>query len=185
MYDFYEIPLKLKRTNHHNPLFVQERSNQSFDAFVNYLLRSDFPKEKIIVGIELYARTYTIYQTNSSILGSTVKKEGKQGKYTQINGILSYFEICELSQNQNWTYNWLNEEQVPYLFDGNDQIAFFEDWDSIEAKATYVKSNGLGGMSFFSLDMDDFTGNFCNQGFFPLVNTAKDTLDSVKYLQIF
>lgn len=28
----------------------------------------------------------------------------------------------------------------------------------------------------WAIDLDDFTGNFCNQGKYPLINTLKDAL---------
>jgi chitinase len=31
---------------------------------------------------------------------------------------------------------------------------------------------GLAGIMFWALDLDDFTGGFCNEGKYPLMNTA-------------
>lgn len=63
------------------------------------------------------------------------------------------------------------------MSDKIDQVAFFEDSDSIAAKTAYVKSNYLGGLSVFSIEMDDFTGIFCMQGKFPLINSIRETFD--------
>lgn len=35
----------------------------------------------------------------------------------------------------------------------------------------------LGGAMFWAMDLDDFTGNKCDQGKFPLINTAKDIVN--------
>lgn len=42
---------------------------------------------------------------------------------------------------------------------------------SIEAKVKYIMDRKLGGAMLWSLDMDDFTGRFCNQGSYPLLST--------------
>lgn len=35
---------------------------------------------------------------------------------------------------------------------------------------------GLAGIMFWALDLDDFTGEFCNEGKYPLMNTAVNLL---------
>jgi len=35
----------------------------------------------------------------------------------------------------------------------------------------------LGGAMFWAMDLDDFRGDKCNEGKFPLINTAKDIVN--------
>ena len=37
----------------------------------------------------------------------------------------------------------------------------------------------MGGVMFWALDLDDFSGTFCDQGKYPLIQQTVDTLHSV------
>lgn len=39
-----------------------------------------------------------------------------------------------------------------------------------------MKKNNFAGAMVWSLDLDDFTGTFCNQGKYPLITTLKTAL---------
>ena len=40
----------------------------------------------------------------------------------------------------------------------------------------FIKANNLGGAFLWSIDLDDFLGNQCNQGMFPLMSAIKNEL---------
>lgn len=41
---------------------------------------------------------------------------------------------------------------------------------SLFIQVRYLKDNGFGGAFVWALDMDDFKGQFCNQGNYPLIS---------------
>ena len=41
----------------------------------------------------------------------------------------------------------------------------------------------LGGVMFWAIDIDDFTGTHCDQGLFPLINTVKKYFEENKSKQ--
>lgn len=47
-------------------------------------------------------------------------------------------------------------------------------------QAKYVKDNKFGGAFVWALDLDDFSGQFCGQGNYPLINHLRSLLDSGK-----
>lgn len=54
----------------------------------------------------------------------------------------------------------------------------FDDVRSVEIKVKYAMENNLGGAMLWALDMDDFTGNFCNQGAYPILKVINHHLNS-------
>ena len=47
-----------------------------------------------------------------------------------------------------------------------------------------MQEQGLGGIMLWSLDLDDPTGKFCNQGPFPLATTVKAVLEGKRLVEL-
>ena len=45
-------------------------------------------------------------------------------------------------------------------------------------KANWVITHNIGGAFTWDTSLDDFSGQFCNEGTFPLIRTAMDTLSN-------
>ena len=52
----------------------------------------------------------------------------------------------------------------------------YEDRDSIKIKAQFANTKGLGGIMFFSIDMDDFSGLYGSR--YPLLTQVKHVMDT-------
>merc|ERR1712127_27181 len=81
---------------------------------------------------------------------------------------------CDLN-NKGWNSEWDDFFEVPYSYKG-DQWIGYDNKDSIELKVEYALEKNLGGIMFWSMDLDDFTGSHCNEGEYPLVRTARSSL---------
>jgi chitinase len=59
-------------------------------------------------------------------------------------------------------------QQVPYAYNG-DQWYGYDNIQSVDAKIAYIKAGGYGGFMVWAIDLDDFSGQFCGQGKYPLM----------------
>eukprot|EP00064_Thunnus_orientalis_P012303 superscaffoldBa00001872_g12338 len=67
---------------------------------------------------------------------------------------------------------WIDSQKVPYAVKGNQWVGF-DNQRSYDAKVDYLRSRQLGGAAVWTLDMDDFSGQFCEQGKYPLISHLK------------
>lgn len=58
--------------------------------------------------------------------------------------------------------------------------ALYEYYSDIP-QAQYLKDKKFGGAFIWSLDLDDFAGQFCGQGNYPLIGYLRSLLDSGKH----
>ncbi len=86
--------------------------------------------------------------------------------------IKAYYEICKMRTGA--------ENFDEYLKVPNAQVSgetcFYDNIRSIREKAQWVIDNNIGGAFTWDSSLDDFSGQFCNQGKFPLISTAINTL---------
>ncbi|XP_068946484.1 chitinase-3-like protein 2 isoform X1 [Petaurus breviceps papuanus] len=168
-------------TGHHSPLKkgTQDQRNSAYynvDYAVNYWKSQGMPEEKIIMGIPTYGRSFTLSTPSPNPgVGAPASAPGTPGQFTAEAGFLAYYEVCQFLQGA--TVKRIPEQQVPYAVKGNQWVGF-DDEESVETKVKYLKNSKLGGAMIWSLDLDDFTGQFCKKGSFPLLQAIKRTLDS-------
>ncbi|XP_072500419.1 chitinase-3-like protein 2 [Notamacropus eugenii] len=180
-FDFHgswDIPLV---TGHNSPLKKgsQDQRNSAYynvDYAVNYWKNQGMPGEKIIMGIPMYGRSFTLSTpASNSGVGAPANAAGTPGQFTAEPGFLAYYEVCQFLQGA--TVKRIPEQQVPYAVKGNQWVGF-DDVESVETKVQYLKNSGLGGAMIWSIDLDDFSGDFCKKGPYPLLQAIKRTLES-------
>ncbi|XP_069489158.1 chitinase-3-like protein 1 isoform X2 [Ambystoma mexicanum] len=159
------------RTGHGSPLYGDRAETESMpynsvDATMRYWRDSGAPADKLIMGIAAFGQTFTLASPSNTGIGAPIKGAGTPGPITKEGSSWSYYEICQFLQGA--TTIWIEEQKVPYSFK-NDQWVGYETPQSINAKVEYLKGQSFGGAVLWALDLDDFTGENCKQGKYPLL----------------
>ncbi|XP_037629459.1 acidic mammalian chitinase-like [Sebastes umbrosus] len=166
-------------TGHNSPLY-RSSSDQGDNIYYNvdfaikYWRDKGAPLEKLILGFTTYGRTFRTSSAANGV-GAPASGPASAGPYTREAGFWSYYEICTFLQGGS--VHWIDEQMVPYAIKGNEWVGF-DNRQSFEIKAQYMKDNKFGGAFIWSLDLDDFAGQFCGQGNYPLISYLRSLLDS-------
>lgn len=163
-------------TGHNSPLYTETGGNKklSVDYAVNLWLSRGCAKDKLVMGMGTYGRTFTLVNKARTGLNADASGPGAAGPSTSAKGFLSYYEICDFVKNKGWTSEFIDEIKSPIAYKG-DQWVGYDDQTSIAIKSQYIKDKGLGGGMIWALDLDDFTGS-CGEGNYPLLTTINRIL---------
>jgi chitinase len=116
----------------HNAPLRDSPGRLSVEQASNYWNLKGMPKEKIIVGLATYGRTWSTWG-NFTLQGLPGNGAGTAGVYSGERGFLAYYEICEKLEKKKWTKKWLKEQAAPYAY-GQDNFVSYDDIDSISEK---------------------------------------------------
>ncbi|XP_011310399.1 acidic mammalian chitinase [Fopius arisanus] len=143
------------------------------EAAVKYWLEQGAPRDKLVLGMPLYGRAFTLTNPSDNAVGASARGAGAAGPYTREPGMLGYNEICEMQSQGNWNIVFDEERRVPYAVKG-DQWVGYDNIKSIREKAELVKDLGLAGAMVWSIETDDFKG-ICGHKY-PLLKTINSVL---------
>uniref|UniRef100_A0A8D2KZV3 GH18 domain-containing protein n=1 Tax=Varanus komodoensis TaxID=61221 RepID=A0A8D2KZV3_VARKO len=166
-------------TGHNSPL---HKGLETYDPvpFYNceyamkYWKDNGAPAEKLLMGFPTYGRTFRLTSSNTGV-GAPASGGGTPGNYTKTSGVLAYYEVCGFLQGA--TKEWIEEQEVPYAFKDEDWVGY-DDEKSFQLKVQFLKREKYGGAMIWTLGMDDFSGMFCGEGAYVLVNKLKDILEN-------
>lgn len=171
-----------KTTGHNSPLYPLDGATGIDEQFtmkyaVDYWIERGADPKKIILGIGLYGRTFTLKDSKNNGIGApVVGKGGSPGPITRIIGMLGYNEICSMVKNGGWEEHWNETQQVPYATKGNQWVGY-DNIKSVQKKVNFLLERKLGGGMIWSIDTDDFTGH-CGDGKYPLLKTISRSLNN-------
>ncbi|XP_059488988.1 acidic mammalian chitinase-like [Neocloeon triangulifer] len=163
------------KTGENSPLYaasIDTDKTMNSDATVQYWIRQGVDKMKIVLGVPLYGRSFTLKSATSNGLGAATVGAGVAGGWSKEAGLLMYWEICYYQMSlTGWTVQWNVAQQVPYAFRSTLWVGY-ENKQSVMVKGKYAKDNGLGGVMVWAMDYEDFR-NLCGGGKFPLISALK------------
>ncbi len=134
-------------TGHHTCLYSTEAKSDapSADAAVRICLESGVPADRLVLGCAFYGRGWDVSEVSSNGLYAPVASGCASYSYRELvqdyinkNGFRRYWDDCA---------------KAPYLWNGKHFITY-DDPVSLEHKASYVRSRGLGGVMFWEYSQD-------------------------------
>ncbi|BFZ03594.1 hypothetical protein BsWGS_06633 [Bradybaena similaris] len=151
----------------------------SVDSAVTYYLSLGVPAEKINVAIPTFARTFTLANEGESTIGAAALGPGQAGEHA-IYGVLAYYELCRRMRFGGKVYDVPSQKGRYYVLE--KEWMSYDDIFSVIQKVCYAKNKEIGGLSFYSLEVDDFIAG-CGRGMHPLVTTAVNTMLDADFSQ--
>ncbi len=139
-----------KVTGHHTPLFSTLQQVESTDHAVRYLDSIGVPSSKIVIGMAFYARIFAnVYSVNNGLY--------RPGNF--FKGCSYKDQAANLSAANGYVYHWDSTAQAPFAYNANQHLfATFDDTTSIRKKTEYALQKNLGGVMFWQLTEDSYTG---------------------------
>ncbi|XP_053279984.1 chitinase-3-like protein 2 [Pleuronectes platessa] len=164
-------------TGHHSPLYmgshdVGDQIYYNTDSAMQYWVDKGAPAQLLNLGLAAYGRAFSLSSASSDV-GAPASGAVKEGCYTGEEGFWAYYETCLYTEGA--TFHWIADQKVPYAITENQWVGF-DDTVSISVKVSYLKAKKFGGAFVWSLDLDDFSGKFCNQSKSPLISHLNSLL---------
>ncbi len=149
-----------QKTGHHTALYSSPQQERSADFALQYLTRLGIPREKMIIGAAFYGKIFE----NVDSINNGLHRPGK------FKSTVDYKNMAQqVPADSGFVYHWDDVAKAPFLYNSARKLYFtYDDKRSIELKTNYVIDNKMGGIMFWHLGIDTFTGGLL------------DTIDTIK-----
>jgi chitinase len=137
-------------TGHHTALYSTPSQLESTDHAVRYLDSIGVPLSKVAIGIAFYARVFEdVDSVNNGLYRPCRFKRG-----------VSYRDQATVfSADSGYVHYWDPVAQAPYAYNARQRLfASFDDPRSVGLKTRYALEKHLGGVMFWQLSEDMFSG---------------------------
>ena len=178
-----------RSVNHHSPLLrstkissCNTKANFNVESTVRMYIEKGATKSKLVLGIPLYGKCFTLENANYYTTGSPTLGPYKDEPCNQ-HSFVPYSKICKFVENHSWKPIRPEPCKVgPYvhgtnLIGKNAVWIGYDDEESAKRKGVYVSKHNLGGVSFWTLEYDDYKG-LCTNNKFPVIRAATRGLSS-------
>ena len=137
---------------HNSPLHKSQRfTNRSWDEAIADHVKAGVPKNRQVMGVPFYGKAEKNPAEGTKIFEYSVK-------YYEIPDILNNGKYKNKPLARAVTRQWDATAMVPFLVDAaGKNVLSYDDPESVAAKGTYVKENGMLGAMFweYRCDTDD------------------------------
>lgn len=144
-----------KQTGHHTALHATDQQPEATDHCVDYLLKAGVPAGKLIIGAAFYARVWK----NVPSLNNGLFQPG------EFKTMLAFRDFeTGLAATDGFVQYWDETSMAPYSYSASKlEFATYDNERSITAKTRYVLSKRLGGIMFWELTNDQYSGGLLDQ----------------------
>lgn len=160
-------------TGHHTPLLPSPKDSlpyYSIEYAIKAMISGGADPKKLNLGLAFYGQSYRLTDADGKKnTGSPSSGPGEPGEFTKQPGMLSYYEICYRVKNLRWKVN-RQPNAGPFTYQDNQWVGF-DDPESITEKVKWGLSQGLGGITAWAIDLDDFNNRCCAEPS-PLLRAA-------------
>ena len=124
---------------------------------VDAYLKAKIPKEKIVLGLATYGRSYVVADRTDGF-GKPFSSAGPAGPATLTPGVLSYFEILEkIDSGELDVQKWDEDTLTPYAYSTKTGLwVTYDNEKSLGYKVSYLIEKELGGAMVWAVDLDKF-----------------------------
>lgn len=151
------------QTGHHTALYSRPEQVESTDHAIRWLDSAGVPLRKVSIGMAFYARVFA---------GVDSVNNGLYRPCHFWRGVSYKDQAREFSTDSGYVYHWDNVAQAPYMYNARQQtFASFDDSVSIRVKTEYAIRKGIGGVMFWQMTEDRFTG-----GLLDVIDNTKMTM---------
>ncbi|KAH9419275.1 Cht3p [Dermatophagoides pteronyssinus] len=165
---------------HNAPLYKRPDETDELHTYFNvnytmhYYLNNGATRDKLVMGVPFYGRAWSIEDRSKVKLGDPAKGMSPPGFITGEEGVLSYIELCQLFQKEEWHIQYDEYYNAPYGYNGKIWVGY-DDLASISCKLAFLKELGVSGVMIWSLENDDFKGH-CGPKY-PLLNKVHNMIN--------
>lgn len=140
-------------TGHHANLYAPaspDTVQRSAAAAVDLFIEAGVPPHKLVLGVPFYGRGWT---------GVEPQNNGLYQPYAEPRGGFPYDTLAAHFINKHgFTRYWDEGAQAPYLWNPDSAFVItYDDPASLQAKAQFIKSRGLGGVMYWEHNSDNGT----------------------------
>lgn len=173
-YDYHMYKPYLPFTGHNSPLFKRKVEGGIFSTLhvawsAEYWVEMGANRSKLMVGLPLYGRTYTLLRPESHGFDAPATGIGP------CDGSVPYPWVCQFLKD-GATSVFDDESQVPYAYKNFTWVGY-DDVASIRSKVVWAVARGFGGVMTFALNHDD-ADDECGHGPFPIHGMIRNMLSS-------
>ncbi|GFY52631.1 probable chitinase 10, partial [Trichonephila inaurata madagascariensis] len=116
-------------TGHNAPLYARPDDNKenqmlNLNFSINYWISQGAPREKLVLGMGLYGRSFTLQRAEINGFNASAPQKGRAGPYTREPGSLGYNEICEMQATQKWNVVWDDYYMAPYAYQDRQWVGY-------------------------------------------------------------